>query len=100
MPLRGLVDSLPYPVWTRDAAGQVSWANSAYLAAVEAADLATLKARSLELLDQSERERAASLRQSGQAAAFRARRSWLVSAVSSKCSSSPLQAAAPAMPSM
>ncbi len=51
--LRGLVDSLPYPVWTRDAAGQVSWANSAYLAAVEAADLATLKARSLELLDQA-----------------------------------------------
>ena len=34
--LRALIENLPSPVWTRDAAGQLTFANSAYARAVEA----------------------------------------------------------------
>jgi signal transduction histidine kinase len=54
--LRALVEKLPSPVWTRDAAGQLTFVNAAYARAVEASDPADAIARDLELLDSSARE--------------------------------------------
>jgi signal transduction histidine kinase len=57
--LRTLVDSLPHPVWTRNAAGGLSWSNAAYLVAVEASSLAEVEQRKLDLFERAEREAAA-----------------------------------------
>ena len=54
--LRALVEKLPSPVWTRDAAGRLTFVNAAYARAVEASDPADAIARDLELLDSSARE--------------------------------------------
>jgi signal transduction histidine kinase len=72
--LRGLLDALPQPVWLREPAGGLAWANRAYLDAVEAKDIADAQARRLELLDsadraESARERAARGRFSARVAA-------------------------------
>ena len=64
--LQALLDTIPQPVWLRDAEGRLAWANQAYLTAVEAKDLNEAKARSLELLDRSVRENAARSRQAGE----------------------------------
>jgi signal transduction histidine kinase len=54
--LNMLVETLPSPVWTRDAAGQLDFVNSAYARAVEAKDADDAVARHLELLDSGARE--------------------------------------------
>jgi signal transduction histidine kinase len=54
--LRALVEKLPSPVWTRDAAGRLIFVNAAYARAVEASDPGDAIARHLELLDSSARE--------------------------------------------
>jgi len=64
--LRSLLDALPTPVWTRDADGDLTWANAAYARAVEAADGADAVARKLELLDRNARQAAAAGRAEAQ----------------------------------
>ena len=54
--LRALVEKLPSPVWTRDAAGRLASVNAAYARAVEAQDAADAVERNLELLDSAARE--------------------------------------------
>ena len=53
--LRALVARLPSPVWTRDAAGRLTFVNAAYAQAVEAGGATDAVERSLELLDSSAR---------------------------------------------
>ncbi|HKG77392.1 MAG TPA: PAS-domain containing protein [Beijerinckiaceae bacterium] len=64
--LQALLDTIPQPVWLRDAEGRLAWANQAYLTAVEAKDLNEARTRSLELLDRSVRDNAARSRQAGE----------------------------------
>ena len=54
--LRALIENLPSPVWTRDAAGQLTFANVAYARAVEAKTADDAVSRRLELLDSSARD--------------------------------------------
>jgi signal transduction histidine kinase len=54
--LRALIERLPAPAWTRDAAGRLTFVNPAYAQAVEARDAADAVERGLELLDSSVRE--------------------------------------------
>jgi len=63
--LRALIEALPAPVWTRDIAGSLVFANSAYARAVEAKDSADALARELELLDRSARDEASRSRAAG-----------------------------------
>ena len=62
-----LLDSLPAPVWGRDAEGGLIFANAAYARAVEAADANDAVLRSLELLDRPARAQAAQARAAGRA---------------------------------
>lgn len=64
--LRTLIDALPSPIWARDRAGRLTFVNTAYARAVEAADATEAIERGLELLDREEREEAARLRESGE----------------------------------
>jgi len=48
---RALIDALPFPVWVRDAAGRLTFANAAYAGAVESVDGASAVAAERELLD-------------------------------------------------
>ena len=54
--LRALVEMLPSPMWTRDAAGRLTFVNAAYVRAVEAKNAADAVDRRLELLDSAARE--------------------------------------------
>jgi len=54
--LRALIENLPAPVWTRDAAGRLTFVNAAYARAVEAATPADAVARRAELLDSAARD--------------------------------------------
>jgi signal transduction histidine kinase len=54
--LRALIENLPSPVWTRDAAGQLTFANAAYARAVEAKTAADAVTRRIELLDSTARD--------------------------------------------
>ena len=54
--LRALIENLPSPVWTRDAAGQLTFANAAYARAVEAKSSTDAVTRRLELLDSTARD--------------------------------------------
>jgi signal transduction histidine kinase len=60
--LRTLVDALPTPVWVRDLAGVLVFANPAYARAVEAKDAADAVARGVELLDRAARAEAGQAR--------------------------------------
>ena len=60
--LRALVETLPSPVWTRDAAGRLTFVNAAYARAVEAKSAADAVERRLELLDSAARESIAQAR--------------------------------------
>jgi signal transduction histidine kinase len=53
--VRGLLDAIREPVWLRDPDGRLAWANRAYVAAVEAKDLDSVRARGVELLDRAAR---------------------------------------------
>lgn len=54
--MHALLESLPAPVWARDASGHMIFANAAYARAVEAVDPADAVARELELLDSAARD--------------------------------------------
>jgi signal transduction histidine kinase len=69
--MRGVLDSLPAPVWARDTAGRLIFANSAYARAVEAENATDAVARELELLDRSARDQLAGARAAGEAYAGR-----------------------------
>ncbi len=60
--LRTLIETLPSPVWTRDAVGRLAFVNSAYARAVEARDPVDALERRLELLDSGARETIAAAR--------------------------------------
>jgi signal transduction histidine kinase len=60
--LRALVDALPAPVWMRDSAGQLSFANAAYSRAVEAREPGDAVARGLELIERGARDELARAR--------------------------------------
>jgi signal transduction histidine kinase len=60
--LRALLEMVPAPIWLRDEAGRLAFANPAYAAAVEAKDPADAVAREMELLDRLTREEAAQAR--------------------------------------
>jgi signal transduction histidine kinase len=60
--LRALIDNLPSPVWTRDAAGQLTYVNPAYARAVEAKSAGDVITRRLELLDSAARDNIARAR--------------------------------------
>jgi signal transduction histidine kinase len=64
--LRMLIDAMPAPVWVRDVAGQLVFANPAYVQAVEVKDQAEALARGLELLNRPAREEASRARAAGQ----------------------------------
>jgi signal transduction histidine kinase len=64
--MKALLDSLPAPVWTRDATGRLAFVNSAYARAVEAEDAADAVARELELFDRGVRDELARLRAGGE----------------------------------
>lgn len=70
-PLRVLLESLPSPIWARDAAGRLAWVNPAYVRAVEAEDAATAVERQLELLDRAARDDLVRARDGGLAYAAR-----------------------------
>ena len=53
--LKALLDSLPAPVWARDAAGRLVFVNAAYASAVEAKDSTDAVERELEMLDRGAR---------------------------------------------
>jgi signal transduction histidine kinase len=53
---RALLDAIPMPVWLRGQDGQIQWANTAYVTAVEVATLAEVKERQIELLEQAQRK--------------------------------------------
>jgi signal transduction histidine kinase len=69
--LRTLIETLPSPIWTRNAAGQLTFVNAAYARAVEAKDAADAIARRLELLDSTARENISRARMTGGAYAGR-----------------------------
>jgi signal transduction histidine kinase len=54
--LRALVETLPSPVWTRNATGELTFVNAAYARAVEAKSAVEAVERRLELLDNAARE--------------------------------------------
>lgn len=70
--MKSLLDSLPAPVWARNAHGHLIFVNDAYARAVEAADPADAVARSLELLDRNARADVARARTAGEHYAGRA----------------------------
>jgi signal transduction histidine kinase len=56
--MTGILDQAPMPVWVRDHDQQISWANRAYLRAVDAGSVEQVVDSRLELLDQTHRNRA------------------------------------------
>jgi signal transduction histidine kinase len=65
--LRMLIETLPAPVWGRDAEGQLDFVNPAYARAVEARDAADAVERGIELLDRVAREELTRARAAGTA---------------------------------
>jgi len=54
--LHGLLDSMPAPAWQRDAEGKITWTNSAYAAAVDAATPEAAIQQNAALLDAAGRD--------------------------------------------
>lgn len=63
--LHTLIETLPSPAWTRDAAGRLTFVNAAYARAVEARDSADAIERNLELLDSAARATIMQTRRNG-----------------------------------
>ncbi len=53
---RALLNTLPMPVWLRAADGRLSWVNTAYISAVDAASEAEVLDRQIELLESRQRK--------------------------------------------
>lgn len=60
--IRSFLGALSLPVWLRDAEGRITWVNTAYAAATDAADGARAVAAGNELLDPADRNEAARCR--------------------------------------
>lgn len=60
--LRALLDAIRHPAWTRDASDKLTWVNTAYVRAVEAADAQDAMLRGIELLESPARESSAATR--------------------------------------
>src|SRR5689334_10666763 len=71
--LRAVVETLPSPVWTRNAVGQLTFVNAAYARAVEANSAAEALDRKMELLDPTARENIAQARRASGAYSGRLR---------------------------
>ena len=56
--LTGILNQAPMPVWTRNHERQITWANRAYLRAVEADTVECVVERGLELIDPAQRSQA------------------------------------------
>jgi signal transduction histidine kinase len=69
--LRALLDALPSPVWARDLAGALVFANPAFARAVEAKDPADAIARGIEMLGRTPRDEASRSRAASHAFAAR-----------------------------
>jgi len=69
--LHAMLETLPAPVWARDAAGHLIFVNSAYARAVEAGDAAQAVERNLELLEGTARAEITRLRAGGESFAKR-----------------------------
>ncbi|MGE0626563.1 MAG: ATP-binding protein [Hyphomicrobiaceae bacterium] len=54
--VKALLDALPMPAWLKSRDGRITWANQAYVSAVEAKDVGEVADRQLELLDQRQRK--------------------------------------------
>ena len=65
--LRALLDALPSPVWARDLAGALVFANPAFARAVDAKDASDAIARGLEMLGRMPRDEASRSRAAGKA---------------------------------
>ncbi len=63
--VKGLLETLPAPVWAREASGRLLFVNSAYARAVEARDADDALMRQLELLDDAARSKLAQVRNEG-----------------------------------
>jgi signal transduction histidine kinase len=64
--LRTLLETVPLPIWARDAGGKLVWVNPAYARAVEAQDAADAIGRGQELLERSARDDLLRAREHGQ----------------------------------
>jgi signal transduction histidine kinase len=64
--LRTLIDAVTLPIWARDAAGQIIYANPAYARAAEARDGADVVERGIELFDRTARVPVLQAQQAGQ----------------------------------
>jgi signal transduction histidine kinase len=64
--LRAMLNAIADPVWMRDDAGKLTWLNSAYMRAVEAAKPEEVLLRHVDLLEKHDREAAANALRSGQ----------------------------------
>ncbi|MEO0547421.1 MAG: ATP-binding protein [Pseudomonadota bacterium] len=54
--MKSLLEAVPFPVWLRSKEGRLTWANGAYVDAVDGTSLEAVSAHDLHLLDQSERD--------------------------------------------
>ncbi len=57
--MKSLLEVISFPVWMRDADGNLGWANSAYVGAVEGGSLEQVSENNIHLLDASERQQIA-----------------------------------------
>ncbi len=63
---RALLSALPHPAWLLDAAGRLTWANSAYIKAVEAESEAEAIEGQIQLLESRQRKQVARVLKTGQ----------------------------------
>ncbi|MEL7272202.1 MAG: ATP-binding protein [Pseudomonadota bacterium] len=53
--MQALMEGIPFPVWLRNGAGDLTWANSAYVQAVDSEDLTAVLNANTQLLDEPQR---------------------------------------------
>lgn len=58
--MKSLLEAIPFPVWLRDQQAHLTWANQAYVEAVDGEDLDTVSAENSHLLDENARTHVAS----------------------------------------
>ena len=61
--MKALMESIPFPVWLRDSDARLTWANSAYVQAVEGKSLEDITNSNTNLLDTNERSQIANAHQ-------------------------------------